>query len=112
MTLVSYVASGPLVIGCGMLIVTYCVCLPIYWLIIYSFTSRLRIFHLYGDATIASEGLQNLGICLTLRAFEQGSIFIAPHILWHKASDFLVSSEGPHHLVAFYNTQGGVEDLF
>jgi hypothetical protein len=29
------------------------------WLIIYGFTSRSRIFHLYGDVTIASEGLQN-----------------------------------------------------
>jgi hypothetical protein len=28
------------------------------WLIIYSFTSRSRIFHLYGDVTIAGEGLQ------------------------------------------------------
>ena len=28
------------------------------WLIIYRFTSRSRIFHLYGDITIAGEGLQ------------------------------------------------------
>jgi hypothetical protein len=28
------------------------------WLIIYGFTSRSRIFHLYGDVTIAGEGLQ------------------------------------------------------
>jgi hypothetical protein len=27
------------------------------------FTSRARIFHLYGDVTIASEGLQNVGLC-------------------------------------------------
>jgi hypothetical protein len=31
-------------------------------LIIYGFTSRSRIFHLYGDVTIAGEGLQNLGL--------------------------------------------------
>jgi hypothetical protein len=30
---------------------------------IYGFTSRSRIFHLYGDVTIAGEGLQNLGLC-------------------------------------------------
>jgi hypothetical protein len=29
------------------------------WLIIYGFTSRSRIFHLYGDVTIVGEGLQN-----------------------------------------------------
>jgi hypothetical protein len=28
------------------------------WLIIYDFTSRSRIFHLYGDVTIAGEGLK------------------------------------------------------
>jgi hypothetical protein len=35
----------------------------------------------YGDVTIAGEGLQNLGLCLVLRAFEQGGIFIMPHLL-------------------------------
>jgi hypothetical protein len=44
------------------------------WLIIYGFTSRSRIFHLYEDITIAGEGLQNLGLCSALRAFEQGRI--------------------------------------
>jgi hypothetical protein len=47
----------------------------------YGFTSRSRIFHLYGDATIAGEELQNLGLCSALRAFEQGGIFIMPHLL-------------------------------
>jgi hypothetical protein len=48
---------------------------------IYSFTYRSRIFHLYGDITIVGEGLQNLGICSALWAFEQGGIFIVPHLL-------------------------------
>jgi hypothetical protein len=65
------------------------------WLIIYGFTSRSRIFHLYGDVTIAGEGLQNFGLCSALRAFEQGGIFIVPHLLWHGTSVFPVSSEGP-----------------
>jgi hypothetical protein len=82
------------------------------WLIIYGFTSRSRIFHLYGDVTIAGEGLQNLGLCSALRAFEQGGIFIVPHLLWHGTSVFPVSSEGPPQLVASYDTQGDVEDLF
>jgi hypothetical protein len=51
------------------------------WLVIYSFTSRSRIFHLNGDITIACEGLQNLGLYSALRAFEQGGIFIVPHLL-------------------------------
>jgi hypothetical protein len=50
-------------------------------LIIYGFTSRSRIFHSYGDVTIAGEGRQNLGLCSALRAFEQGEIFILPHLL-------------------------------
>jgi hypothetical protein len=82
------------------------------WLIIYGFTSRSRIFHLYGDVTITGEGLQKLGLCSAFRTFEQGWIFIVPHLLWHGASVFSVSSQGPPHLVAFYDTQGGVEDLF
>jgi hypothetical protein len=41
----------------------------------------LKIFNLYGDVTIASEGLQNLGLCSALRAFEQEGIFIVPHLL-------------------------------
>jgi hypothetical protein len=38
-------------------------------------------FHLYGDITMASEGLQTLGLCSALRAFEQGGISIVPHLL-------------------------------
>jgi hypothetical protein len=76
------------------------------WLIIYSFTSRSRIFHLYGDITITGEGLQNLGLCSALRSFEQGGIFIVPHLSWHGTSVFPVSSKGPPHSVASYDTRG------
>jgi hypothetical protein len=82
------------------------------WLIIYCFTSRSRIFHLYGDITFTGEGLQNLGLCSALRAFEKGGIFIVPHLLWHGASVFPVSSEGLSHSVASYDTQRDVENLF
>jgi hypothetical protein len=55
------------------------------WLIIYSFTFpwfRSRIFHLYGDVTIAGEGMQKfLGLWSAFRAFEQGGIFIVPNII-------------------------------
>jgi hypothetical protein len=81
------------------------------WLIIYGFTSHSRIFHLYGDVIINGEGLQNLGLCLALRAFEQEGIFIMPHLLWHGTSDFPVSSEWPPHSVAFYDVQGDAENL-
>jgi hypothetical protein len=43
--------------------------------------SYATIFHLYGDVAIIDEGLQNLGLCLALRAFEQEGIFIVPHLL-------------------------------
>jgi hypothetical protein len=82
------------------------------WLIIYCFKSCSRIFHLYGDLTITGEMLQNLGLCSAFRAFEQEGFFIVPHLLWHGASVFLVSSEGPPHSIASYDTQGDVEDLF
>ena len=48
---------------------------------VFGLPSPLRIFHLYGDVTIAGEGLQNLGLCSALRAFEQGGIFIVQHLL-------------------------------
>jgi hypothetical protein len=41
----------------------------------------LKISHLYGDVTIAGEGLQNLGLFSALRVFEQGGTFIVPHML-------------------------------
>jgi hypothetical protein len=52
-------------------------------LIIYCFTSRQEYFtyKLYRDVTIAGEGLQNLGLSSALRDFEQGGIFIVPHLL-------------------------------
>jgi hypothetical protein len=75
-------------------------------------TSCSRIFYLYGDITITGEGLKNLGLCSALRAFEQGGIFIVPHLLWHGASVFLVSSEGLPHSVTSYDTQGEMENLF
>jgi hypothetical protein len=37
-----------------------------------------NIFHIYGDVTIDSKGLQNL--YLALMAFEQEWIFIVPHL--------------------------------
>jgi hypothetical protein len=80
-----------------------------HWLMI---TSRSRIFHSYGDVTIAGEGLQNLDLYSVLRVFEQGGIFIVSHLLWHGTSIFPVSSKGPPHLVASYDTWGDVEDLF
>jgi hypothetical protein len=45
-------------------------------LAIYCCTSRSRIFLLYGDITIAREGLENLNECSALRAFEQAGLSI------------------------------------
>ena len=70
------------------------------WLIIYGFTSHSRILHLYGNVTIADEGLQNLDLCSALRAFEQGGIPAVTRDLGF----FSVSSEGSPHLVASYLT--------
>jgi hypothetical protein len=48
-------------------------------------------------------GLQNIGLCSALTAFEQRGIFIVPHLLWHGTSVFPVSSS--------YDTQGNMENL-
>ena len=104
------------------------------WLIDWLFTvlRPTQEYFTYMETSIAGEGLQNFGLCSALRAFEQGGIFIMPHLLWHGGSFFPVSSEGPPHRlnrllrhtrecgrsiltriltgpvsVAFYDTQGG-----
>jgi hypothetical protein len=41
-----------------------------------------------------------------LRAFEQGGIFIVPHLLWHGTSVFPASSEEPPHLVPLTTHEG------
>jgi hypothetical protein len=78
------------------------------------------------DVTIAGEGLQNLGLCSALRAFEQGGIFIVtgasvfpisdegpPHsVASYHTHGFPISAEGPPHSIASYDTHGDAEDLF
>jgi hypothetical protein len=68
----------------------------------------------YGSATVVSIVLQLpvKGLWSSLRAFEQGEIFIVPYLLWHGASVFPVSSEEPPHSVDSYDIEGNVEDLF
>ena len=80
------------------------------WLIDWLFTvlHPSQEYFTYMETSPAVEGLQNLGLCLALRTFEQRGIFIVPHLLWHGVSVFPVSSEG----LAFYETLGDVEDLF
>ena len=53
------------------------------------------VYSSYGNITIASEGLQNLCKCSAPFAFEQAVTFIKPHLPWHGASVFGVSSKGP-----------------
>jgi hypothetical protein len=100
-----------------------------------SFTSRSRTFLLYGDVTITDEGLQNLGLCPALRAFEQGEILIATPAVSHGLSFFCLKRRtapfrsfvrhtrgcggsiltriltGPNSVTS-YDTQWDVEDLF
>jgi hypothetical protein len=66
---------------------------------------------LYEYVVIANEELQSLGLCLALRAFEQGGIFIVPHLQGHWTLVFPVAPEGEHHPVAPYDIWGDVEDI-
>jgi hypothetical protein len=78
----------------------------------YGFTSHSRIFHLLKTSPLSVKGCKILAHARRPRAFEQGGIFIVPHLLWHGTSVFPVSSEGPPHSVASYDTRRGVKDLF
>jgi hypothetical protein len=55
------------------------VSIMIYYLLFYVPLKTISL--IYGDVTISGEGLQNLGLCSALRAFEQGGNFIVPHLL-------------------------------
>jgi hypothetical protein len=86
-------------------------------------TGTDNIFNIYTDYLLFYVPLKNIsliwrrhhcrgfGQCSAPRTFEQGGTFILPHLKWHGASVFPVSSEGPPHSVASYDTQGDVEDL-
>jgi hypothetical protein len=51
---------------------------------------------------------QNLRPMLGAQGLWAGrDLYIMPHLLWHRASVFLVSSEGPPHSVVSYDTLGG-----
>jgi hypothetical protein len=81
------------------------------WLIIYSFTSRSRIFHLYGDVTNYRWRAAKFRPMLGAQGLWVGrDLYRAT-----PASVYSVTSEGPPHSVApltCTNTQGSVEDLF
>ena len=50
--------------------------------------------------------LQNVVLGSAPSAFKQGGIFIVPHLLWHEASVFVVSSRRLPHVVALYENKG------
>jgi hypothetical protein len=83
----------------------------VHWLVNYCFTSCSRIFHLYGNVTITGEGLQNLGMLDAQGLWEGVDLYRATPTVTH-TSVFLVSSEGPPHLISSYDLQWDVEDLY
>jgi hypothetical protein len=50
-------------------------------LIIYVLRPAQEFFTYMETSLFAGEGLENLGLSSALRAFEQGGIFIVPHLL-------------------------------
>ena len=57
----------------------------------YIVASPSKILHSYGDITIAGGELQILDLNSPLCAFDQGGIFIVPHLLATRASVSAVS---------------------
>jgi hypothetical protein len=58
-----------------------------------------RIFHTYGDVTIAGEREQNSGLCSAFMTFEHGDI--VPYLLRWGTSVLGASSKDLPHLVCF-----------
>jgi hypothetical protein len=59
------------------------------------FKPHEQFFSYLAAVTITGDRAANLDLCLALRAFEQGGVFIVPHPLRHGASVYTVSSERP-----------------
>jgi hypothetical protein len=59
------------------------------------FKPHEQFFSYLAAVTITGDRAANLGLCSALRAFEQGGIFIVPHLLRHGASVCTVLSERP-----------------
>jgi hypothetical protein len=74
-------------------------------LFVYSHMSNF--FSYLVAVTIVGDRSANLGLCSALRAFEQGRIFIMPHLLWHGTSVYMVSSERPTHM-----SHSGIRTLY
>ena len=55
---------------------------------------------------MAHEGQQNLSLCSKLTSFELRWILFVPYLLWHLASIFKVSFDGPLRNVASYGKPG------
>ena len=53
-------------------------------LFVWSLSSHSRIFHSYGDVTIAGVGLQILTYARLSWSLSSKGIFIVPHLLWHE----------------------------
>jgi hypothetical protein len=64
-----------------------------------------------GDVIISSEWLQNLGLLMSLKTFEQGGIFIVQYLLWQRASVFEISSSKTSHLITPYDKQRESNDM-
>jgi hypothetical protein len=62
--------------------------------------------------TIAGDGLQNLDLCLALRAFEQGRIYIVLHLPRHGASNFSRSHPKDHTIQTPLTTHNGMWGIF
>ena len=57
----------------------------------YIVNHHLEILHFYGDANIAGDEPQNLGLYSALRTFEQGRILIVTNLLLRRNLVFGVS---------------------
>ena len=60
-------------------------------LFVLGFLSHSRIFHSYGDITMAA----NFDLCSALMVIEQWGFFCVPHLLWHGTSVYNGHLRGP-----------------
>jgi hypothetical protein len=69
-----------------------------------------QFFKYLAAVTITGDKAANLGLCSALRTFEQGGIFIVPHLLRHGASVYTVSIGRPEPHVPQWDSNSRRKD--
>ena len=95
------------ILGIGLIPLLTNVCSVWVFFFVFCLMSHSRKFSIHGEERhFCGKGLQNFVGCPAFTIFDQGGIFIVPHMYSNGASSFMLSFEGLPLLDALYIKQG------